>query len=403
MKKSGFRQTCLLILRALHGSIRNNWFKLAARTSLNRKKINALTVNFNGRNIFVFTPSVEWGFLFQRAQQMACSYAKHNDISVIYLTYQKQYDNFIGICEIEPHVYLLNAWMASKIDLLSAASTEVVSLVYDISKMDPIHHYHSDKLIYEYVDDLSVSISANSNYSAAVSAHTSLLTTANLTVATAQKLYTEIKGKAKHSILVPNGVDYAFFSQKAYVNPKISQLVPNYSCTIEYYGALASWFDYEVVKKSAQAHPDWLWILIGERIDNYMEKSGIENLSNVYYIPSVPYRELPSFMAGADILTIPFIINQITLATSPIKLFEYMAASKPIITSDMPECRKYKSVQIYHSEEEFEQEILIAKRRSADSSYHLLLEKEAQENTWDSRANSVLYALKEGIETDAVH
>jgi hypothetical protein len=40
---------------------------------------------------------------------------------------------------------------------------------------------------------------------------------------------------------------------------------------------------------------------------------------------------------------IPFRINEITEAVSPIKLFEYMALGRPIVTTDMAESRKYRS------------------------------------------------------------
>ena len=48
-----------------------------------------------------------------------------------------------------------------------------------------------------------------------------------------------------------------------------------------------------------------------------------------------------------------FKINDITKSTSPIKIFEYMALHKPIVTTDMPECRKYKCVLIGHDRKKF--------------------------------------------------
>ncbi len=54
-----------------------------------------------------------------------------------------------------------------------------------------------------------------------------------------------------------------------------------------------------------------------------------------------------------DVMIIPFVLNEITSSTSPVKLFEYMAMKKPIVTTDMLECRKYKSVLIGKNYEDF--------------------------------------------------
>ena len=43
---------------------------------------------------------------------------------------------------------------------------------------------------------------------------------------------------------------------------------------------------------------------------------------------------------------IPFVVNEITHATSPLKLFEYFAGGKPVISSPMPECAAFPEVRI---------------------------------------------------------
>lgn len=95
-----------------------------------------------------------------------------------------------------------------------------------------------------------------------------------------------------------------------------------------------------------------------------------------------------------DLFTIPFLINDITNATSPLKLYEYMALGKPIITTDMYECRKYSSVNIAHNVDEF---INLAKKLLAldrHSSYYQQLMIEAEENTWEQKAKVIINLLE---------
>lgn len=87
-------------------------------------------------------------------------------------------------------------------------------------------------------------------------------------------------------------------------------------------------------------------------------------------------------------------INDITKATSPVKLFEYMALNKPIVTTDMDECRKYESVLIGHDHQEFLKQLDRAIQLKDDEAYKALLDREALENTWEEKAKSILEQLK---------
>ena len=160
-----------------------------------------------------------------------------------------------------------------------------------------------------------------------------------------------------------------------------------------YYGALAAWFDYELLKK-IDASGKYQVVLFGIKYDDSFDRSGVENCKNVHFLGAKDYRILQNYAARIDILTIPFLINDITKATSPVKLFEYMALNKPIVTTDMDECRKYQSVLIGHTHEEFLEMLDRAMALREDSEYISLLNKEALENTWKEKAKSILDELR---------
>ena len=89
---------------------------------------------------------------------------------------------------------------------------------------------------------------------------------------------------------------------------------------------------------------------------------------------------------------VPFVINDITLATNPLKVFEYMAMHKPIITTPMPECMKYKSVNIAKNATEFIK-ILKDIDKINNKNYVKLLDKEAKLNSWEEKANEITNKL----------
>ncbi len=392
LKKSGLRQTLKLVFSFIWAKLRYVWFKTCAKL-FSRGKIKTAAEKCAGKTVIVFTPSVEWFFLFQRAQQMASSYAQQG-AAVIFLTTQRRYDSFIGIKEVVKNVFLVNESLACRVDRICADAEKVVTCVYNIAGIPLSKQYHSDLLEYEYVDDISVTVSGADDLDAALKVHEEIMRSADLVVATAKKLYDEAQLKRRKVIFSPNAADYEFFSAKAEKNREFANLQHKYSCVLGYYGALASWFDYDLVRAVAEAHADWVWLLIGKKIDNDMERSRIEKLPNVIYVPAVPYKELPSYIACCDIMTIPFVLNEITEATSPVKLFEYMASGKPIITSDMNECRNYRSVHIYKDAEGFTALAQLALIERSSDEYMALLKQEARENTWYSRAKAVLEALQ---------
>ena len=121
----------------------------------------------------------------------------------------------------------------------------------------------------------------------------------------------------------------------------------------------------------------------------------IEELENVHFLGSKDYKILKNYASKFDVCTVPFSINDITKATSPLKIFEYMAMGKPIVTTAMDECKKYKSIFIVNNNEEFIEKIEKALEldKEKDKDYFETLKNEALENTWEAKARDIINLL----------
>jgi glycosyltransferase involved in cell wall biosynthesis len=116
-------------------------------------------------------------------------------------------------------------------------------------------------------------------------------------------------------------------------------------------------------------------------------------VENVVWLGPKPYIQIPAYLARFTVATIPFKVNNITLSTSPIKLFEYMAAGKPIVTTAMPECRKYDGVLVADSRGEFIEHLDKTIKNYPNPNLIARLQAEAQRNTWAIRAEQMLTAI----------
>jgi glycosyltransferase involved in cell wall biosynthesis len=109
--------------------------------------------------------------------------------------------------------------------------------------------------------------------------------------------------------------------------------------TIGYAGSLDFWFDVESVSLAAKRHPEWDFLLLGRIEGNDIRELG--KLPNVRTVGEVPYSSLRDHLASVDVCMIPFRISPLTMATNPLKLYEYFACGHPVVSSPLPEVLEF--------------------------------------------------------------
>ena len=159
---------------------------------------------------------------------------------------------------------------------------------------------------------------------------------------------------------------------------------------VGYIGALDFWFDRAAVQIAAERHPDWEFRLIG-RIEDPAVKQ-LRTLPNVQLLGEMPHEHLRQELARFTVATIPFIRNDLTLATNPIKLYEYFAFGLPVVSTNLPEIAPFERLTYLASTpDEFADQLEVA---VAEDSPALRQERRdvAAQETWDARAGQLLAA-----------
>ena len=170
----------------------------------------------------------------------------------------------------------------------------------------------------------------SSNTEVALADEQRLLETADLVVCSSQQLLEHAAPHAKRTALVRNGVDYGAFARV----PGVTR-TPGESLTIGYYGAIADWFDSDLVAAIARLRPDWRIVLVGSTWS--ADTAPLEAAPNITLIGERPYAELPSLIADWHCCIIPFRHTPLTAATNPVKVYEMLAAAKPVVSVGLPE------------------------------------------------------------------
>ncbi len=145
--------------------------------------------------------------------------------------------------------------------------------------------------------------------------------------------------------VVPHGADYAHFSRAAEAETEVPADIARLPRpVIGSVGVLdPARFDTDTVVYLAQARPEWSVVLVGPARPD-MDLCRLQECPNVYLLGNRSLAELPGYLKGMDAALIPYMVNEATRHIYPLKLQEYLAAGKPVISSALPAVEPFDGV-----------------------------------------------------------
>lgn len=407
-KKYGF----IGFMKKLRAYIKANYLdKISFKVMFNQKKYHEIIKNILKNEeydrIILWRSSFGYNVpLFQRPQHIANNLSKNK--CLVFYEVTTMTDKVKTLKKHQKNIYLFNFnnRALNKIlmqELNNNKKPKYIQLYCTDWKLsvENIKDYLNKgfKFIYEYVDELSPDLAGTKEIPKnIIEKYEYVMQNPEIFVVVTADLLKEdvIKKRGKKNLVFSsNGVDYQFFEKinpKYEYEPEFQEILNKDKPIIMYYGALAKWFDYDLIKKLAKTNK-YSIVLFGIKYDESYDKA-ITDEKNIYFMGPRDYQVLKNYAIKADILTIPFKINDITKSTSPVKIFEYMALHKPIVTTDLNECHKYKSVFIGKNPSDFLKKIEEALKLSDDKKYLKLLDKEARENDWSMKAEAIIDLIK---------
>lgn len=210
---------------------------------------------------------------------------------------------------------------------------------------------------------------------------------ADLRLATSQGLVDALTTPEYPFILLPNAADVELFS-KASVDPvEVPQEVVHVSKpVIGYVGNICLRIDYDLLYKIAVAFPSWTLLLVGPRNDSEHHTYNFESLKNVVFAGRKKLNELPGYLSTVDCAILPFKINALTRSIYPLKINEYLAAGKPVVsTAFSPDIESFNGLVFLGKDHDTFLKNIRKAVETNDESKKCMRMQAAKQNSWSAR------------------
>lgn len=208
-----------------------------------------------------------------------------------------------------------------------------------------------------------------------------------------EKLFAREHDRVRRAHFVDHGVDFEHFaavrSADGPVHPAPAPIAQLPRPLIGFYGALDGYtVDLELMIRIAREHPRATLLVIGPQA---MDIEPLLKEPNVCYLGPVSYDLLPSYAAHFDVGIMPWLRNDWIAACNPIKLKEYLASGRPIITTDFPALDGWRDlVHVADTSAEFAGAIRKALAQPID---HAAVLARLAGETWAVKADALMAAI----------
>jgi glycosyltransferase involved in cell wall biosynthesis len=182
---------------------------------------------------------------------------------------------------------------------------------------------------------------------------------ADLTVFANQMLFNQEASQCKKALYIDHGVDYELFSMAEQDPHKPEDIAKIPKPIVGYFGSITGHtVDMDFVNTVVKQMPEMSFVFVG---DVFLEAAELQARKNVWFLGQKPYEQIPHYGKCFDVAIMPWRQNRWIEGCNPIKLKEYLALGKPVISTPFPELEQYLDVvNVAKTPEEFAQYIRTA-------------------------------------------
>lgn len=218
-------------------------------------------------------------------------------------------------------------------------------------------------------------------------------------ICVSESLYTTYRQQKSSVHYVPHGVEFERFSSAALAGQAPPELKAIPKPIAGYFGTLTGSNDVALWEMCADKHKDVSFVFAGRITGG--DYGALRARPNVYFLGPLPYERIPAICAGFDICMLAWKMSPWIRSCNPLKLFEYMACGKPVVSVAIEEARKYSDViSVASSAEEFcrllKWELEHDTRERKEKRIEI-----ARQNDWENKVEQLSTIIAEGMRQGA--
>jgi len=247
--------------------------------------------------------------------------------------------------------------------------------------LEVIRHSPRRFLIYERTDLFEEMPGVNRSYIASLDEE--LTRSADLVLYVNRQLYKQGLPMNPNSILIGHGVDVDLFVDAAENHRRPADLEGIRRPIIGFFGDISSkTSDFALLESVARKLGDMSFVLVGPIS---ADVTRLRDCPNVHLLGSRPYEAIPQYGASFDVAIMPWNQNRWIEFCNPIKLKEYLALGKPVVSTYYPEVQPYADVvHVARDDEQFVAAIREALAQDEPGKVKQRRQK-VRDETWDSK------------------
>lgn len=246
-------------------------------------------------------------------------------------------------------------------------------------------------VIYDCMDDMLEFGQSKDEIERVRNRENHIFNSANLVFCSAEYLKKKLQNRyGNRKVVVVNN---ALYQIPNYLNVTMDNLPLHYKKSshfkIVYIGTISEWMDVELIRSLVEKDETNEVFLFGPYKENM---KALFNIPRIHLMGAIEHHLVNSVMLSADILIMPFVLNELILSVNPVKLYEYIASGKPCLAPLYSESEYFADYcHLYNTKEDCERIIKDIKLRKVGPKKTMdqCLEF-AMRNTWDKRVSYML-------------
>ena len=222
---------------------------------------------------------------------------------------------------------------------------------------------------------------------------------ANLVFVTSEKLQQRAAQFNERVYLFPFGVDFERFAKTrtdARQLPRELQHLPR--PVVGYVGGVHQWVNQDLMEQVVSGFQEASFVFVGPW---QTDVSRLARHPNVHLLGARPHEEVPAYIKGFDVGMVPYHLSEYTAHVYPTKLNEYLAMGIPVVTTDLPEIRRFNAehgsvVTVAADSEGFLKALREAASRSSAETIESRIDV-ARQNSWHRRIARMAQYVEEAL------